>query len=116
MSLFAKKLGVPDSKDWGVTAADKIEGVIDSVRDKAVVPLTTAARAIVYGLLAAIVGLVALVLVIAGLIRLLNVYLSNIPGVSDGIWVTYLVLGTVFVLAGLFVWSKRTAKATNHGA
>ena len=47
-------------------------------------------------------GLVALVLLIVGLVRGLDV---AIPG---DVWIVYVILGAVCLLAGLFLWSKRS--------
>lgn len=97
-------------RDWAGEAADSIERVIDNVRDKAVVPLMTVARAIVYGTLAAILGVGAMVLTAVLLVRLLDIYLHNISWMPDGVWVSHAVAGSVFVLAGLILWSRRNAK------
>jgi hypothetical protein len=87
--------------DWTVQAADRIEGLVTSVRDKTTVPLTTAARGIVYGLLVAFAAAVAMVLFAIAGVRILDIILPS------GIWVAYLVLGMVFVLAGVLAWRKR---------
>jgi hypothetical protein len=95
-----------DQGDWVTQATEAIEGAIDSIRDKAVVPLRTVARAIVYGLLAAIVGLAALVVFAIAFVRMLNIYLGNIPGAPDGVWLADLVAGAIFVILGVFFWTK----------
>lgn len=100
----------PKKDDWAVQAADSVERVIDAVRDKAVLPLTTLARALVYGLLAGILGLSATVLLCIALVRVIDVYADKIPGISDGVWVADLALGGVFVLIGLVLWAKRNPK------
>jgi hypothetical protein len=96
--------------DWVSQVSSTIIDVIDSIHDAAVVPLTTIARAIVFGTLALILGTGSLVLLTLGLTRLLDVYLDNIPGFPEGVWVAYLVMGAIFVGASLFLWSKRRAK------
>lgn len=80
--------------DWTVQVADAVERVVGSVRDKTTVPLTTVARALVFGLLAAIMGLAALVLVSVGLVRAVNTYL---PG---DVWSAHLLVGGIFTCAG----------------
>lgn len=89
------------SPDWTVQAADTIERVVGSIRDKTAVPLTTVARALVYGLLAAVVGTAALVLLITGVIRGLDTVLPR------GVWLPDLILGTLFTLVGFVLWRKR---------
>src|SRR4051794_41968381 len=65
--------------DWTVQATDTIESVVTAIRDKTVVPITTIARGIVYGLIAGVLGVVALVLVAITMIRFLDVYLPFDP-------------------------------------
>ncbi|MBV9254964.1 MAG: hypothetical protein JO054_12085 [Actinobacteria bacterium] len=93
-----------ESGDWSAQAADTIESVVGSIRDKTTVPLTTVARGIVYGLVAGVVGGIALLLLAIGLIRVLDVY---IPG---NVWTKYAVIGGLFTVGGLFFWSRRKPK------
>ena len=99
---------MPDAatSDWTVRTADTIDSVVGVVRDKAVVPVTTISRWVVYGLLAAIVGLMALVLLSAGVVRGIDV------ATGDGrVWIAHLITGGIFTLIGLFLWSKRAPRA-----
>jgi hypothetical protein len=90
--------------DWTVQAADTIDKVVVGIRNKTAVPLATVARALVYGLLAAVIGTAALVLFVVGLIRVLDTYLPR------GVWVPDVALGTLFTLVGLWLWRKRKPK------
>ena len=99
---------MPDAatSDWTIKAANTIDAVVGVVHDKAVVPVTTIARWLVYGLLAAIVGTMALVLTAIAVVRVLDVV------TGDGrVWIAHLVTGGIFTLAGLFAWSKRAPRA-----
>jgi hypothetical protein len=87
-------------EDWTVQAADRIEGLVASVRNKTTVPLTTVARGVVYGILAAFAGGTALVLGAIAAVRLLNL----LPG---DVWVAHLITGTFFTLIGVWAWRKR---------
>ena len=89
--------------DWAVQATDTIEGLVGSIRSKTTVPLTTAARAVVYGMLAAFAGGAALVLVAIALVR--GVDLATGRG---NVWIAHLSVGMVFVLLGVLLWRKRT--------
>ena len=99
--------------DWAVQAADTIEGVVTTVRDKTVVPLTTVARALVYGLLAAFVGAVALVLVVVLLARLSHDLLDELWDRPTAVWVGYLGTGIILALPGFLLLRRanRTRKA-----
>jgi len=101
--------------DWTVQAADTIESVVGTIRDKTVVPLTTVARGIVFGLIAGILGIVTLVLFIIGLFRVVVVYLPGWFADRSGrsVWAADVLFGGIFTLAGLFLLRK--AKSTNRG-
>ncbi|MDQ3757228.1 MAG: hypothetical protein M3394_05210 [Actinomycetota bacterium] len=90
--------------DWTVQAADTVEKVVGAVRDKTTVPLTTIARALVYGLLAAFLGVATLVLLAIAAVRAIVVVT---PG--ERAWVAHAAVGGIFTLAGLFLLRKATA-------
>jgi hypothetical protein len=98
----------PPARDWTAQGADRIESVVETVRDKTTVPVTKAARAVVYGLIAAVMGVLALMLVVIGLFRL-HVYL---PFDNEGrkVYITDLGLGAIFVGLGLLLWRRRLPK------
>src|SRR5690349_12478468 len=72
------------SADWTVQVADTIESV---------------ARALVYGILIAVLGTTALVLGVVILVRVLSYVLE--------VWAVYTILGAIFTLTGMFLWRKR---------
>ena len=115
MFSLGKKTASSNNSDWVSEATETIERVIDGIRDKAVVPLTTVARALVYGLLAIVVAIAAVVVFAIAIVRILDVYLDYIPKLSDGVWVADLVAGAIFVIAGLLLWAKRSPKAEHEG-
>ncbi len=90
---------------WTDQVADQIESVVGTIRDKTTVPATKVAQGVVFGLVALILGTVALVLLIIGVLRL-HVYLPFHPE-SRRMWVTYAGLGAIFLLAGAFLWRMR---------
>ena len=87
--------------DWTTEATDLIERTVGTVRDKTVEPARTATRVVVYGLLAALIAIPAVILLVIGAFRGL-VLLEQ--GYTWAAWVT---LGGIFVLAGAFCWTKR---------
>ena len=90
--------------DWAAQSADTIERVVGSVRGKTSEPVDKVARILVYGLLAAFLGLAVVVLLAIALVRALDV---AIPG---DVWSAHAVTGGIFTLAGLFLWRKRSVK------
>ena len=83
-------------------ALDTVDSVVAAVNDKAIRPAIVAARAVVFGVIIAVVALAVLVLLSVGFIRLTTVYLFH-----DKVWVSYLVLGAIFCAGGAFAYSKR---------
>jgi hypothetical protein len=90
--------------DWTTEAADRIEAVVATVRDKTVVPAQNVTKALVYGLLSAFFVATAVTLLCVAVFRALESYL---PG--EVYW-AYLALGGIFVVGGAFCWTRRSAK------
>jgi hypothetical protein len=86
--------------DWTGQAADRIEQVVTTVRDRTVVPARSASQVVVFGLLAAFFVITAAVLLTILLFRLLCLALP--------IWAAWLVLGGIFVAGGAFCWAIRS--------
>jgi hypothetical protein len=98
----------PPARDWTSQGADRIESIVETVRDKTTVPVTKAARAAVYGLIAGVMGVLALMLVFVGLFRL-HVYL---PFDNEGrkVYITDLGLGAIFLGLGMLLWRRRSPR------
>ena len=84
--------------DWASQTADSIDRFVETVRSNTSDRLVSVARLVVFGLLAAIMGVTALVLVAVFLIRFVDAYLPA------GVWAAELVVGGLFTLGGLFLW------------
>lgn len=103
--------------DWPAQATDAIVNLVDSVKDKVNGPATSAARAIVYGTLAAIVGTAALVLVLALTLRGIDILAQVVLDALDieragrSTWIAHLLLGLVLLLPGVMLWRKGTRPA-----
>ena len=90
--------------EWPKQAADTVVDTIAKVRDKTTKPALVASRALVYGIVIAVVGSVAAVLGLLLLIRLL----SYLPG---DIWTVYAGLFAVFTLLGIVLLRKANRPA-----
>jgi uncharacterized membrane protein YqjE len=93
-------------RDWTAEVTDRIELVVGTVRDKTAVPATKVAETVVYGVVAALLALVALVSSVLLLIRLLYVYLPIHP-LSRRIWIADAIAAAIFLGAGAFLWRMR---------
>ena len=89
--------------DWTTDAVDTLEQIVGTVRDKTVLPAQRATRAVVYGLLVGFFVFVAVVMLAIALFRVLVVLVGDV-------WLAYLILGGIFVIAGAFVWTLRFAQ------
>ena len=94
--------GIPGlPPDWPQQATGRVVDLVDNVRSKTAGPAIRISRAIVYGLVALILLLLALPIFLIGITRLLD---YAIPG--NVYWV-YFGIGGVFTLLGLLLWSRR---------
>lgn len=106
MSSSSPSADPPRSPDgWPAQAADSIERFVTKVRDATTGKAITAARAVVYGLLALILAIMVLVLAINTVVRLLVSYL---PG--ERVWLAHLISGVFFVIVGAIAWKFRRTK------
>lgn len=87
--------------DWAAEAAGRIEALVSAVRAKTVDRLAVLARLVVFGLVAAVMALAAVILLVVGGVRFLDAVLPR------QVWLADAVLGLLFVSAGLILWSKR---------
>lgn len=90
-------------RDWPLHLTDTIVRVVDQVRDKTTSRAIKVARVAVFGLIAAIVGSIALILLLIGALRALD---RSMPG---SVWSAYLVLSAVFLALGAFLLTKATS-------
>jgi hypothetical protein len=86
--------------EWTSQAADTIEKTVVAVRDRTVEPATRAANYMVYGVFAACCLLTALLLTTIVLFRVLTYAMP--------VWAAWMLLGGIFVIGGLFLWTRRT--------
>jgi hypothetical protein len=95
-----------DGPDWTDQVTDLIVDTVDTVRSKTTGPLLGFARGSVYAVVIAVIAVPVVVLLLAGLVRLVN---WALPG---DVWYAYLLLGIVFVLAGVVSWTKRPSTSS----
>ena len=93
--------------EWPGQAADVIVDTIAKVRDRTTKPAIVAARGLVYGLMALIVGTVAAVLL---LIVVVHMWDNWFPG---KVWILYAILFVGFSTGGLVLLRRANAPATD---
>jgi hypothetical protein len=113
---MADQVSAPGAdRDWTVEVANRIESVVDTVRDKTTKPVTTVAHVIVFGLVAGVLGSVGFFLIVVAGVRVLDVYLPFHP-LARRVWVVDAGAAAIFLGAGAFLWRKRRAKVSQERA
>lgn len=87
--------------DWTDQVADYIVDTVDQVRAKTTAPAFKAARGVVYGVLIAFLAVMVVILLSVAAFRALDYV---IPG---HVWISYLIVGGVYCLVGVALWSQR---------
>ena len=93
--------------NWAADLADTIERVVGTVRERTTKPLVTASRAVVFGLLAGILGITAVVLLVIIGTRATQALLDIWFRHEMSVYLSYFIIGGIICLGGLFVLSKR---------
>ena len=92
---------------WPGDLADAVEHVVGTVRDRATTPVVKVTRGIVYGLLASFVAITALVALLIGVTRGLQVLLDFGMSEAQAVYVSYFIMGGILSLAGWLVLVMR---------
>lgn len=99
--------------DWPQQATEKIVNFVDDVKHKTTEPATKVVRGLVYGIVIVLLGVPAVIMLLVGVVHILNksfiALFDNAFDLTVDVWLTYLVLGVVFSLAGWILWRKRVA-------
>ncbi len=86
-------------ENWVENTVEKLVSATQGVKAKTVSPMRKIIKAIVYGIVAAILVVTALVLLAIAAFRGLTHYVE--------VWQTYMILGSIFFALGILFWSKR---------
>ncbi len=93
--------------NWAADLTDQIVGFVGNVRDKTTNNAILAVRAVVFGLLAAFLGMTAVVLLLIVCTRGLQSLLDIFTTWERSVYVSYFIIGGIFTLLGLFLMKKR---------
>ena len=99
------------TEDWPAQATDTIVRVVGTASNKVTGPVTTAARALVFGLFAAILGTAVITLVSILAVRLANNYLPDSVFGEEHVWAAHVLIGLVFSILALLLWRKTKPRA-----
>lgn len=99
-----------DEEDWPAKASATVVQYVGTVRDKTTGPALRLSRNLVYFAAMGMIASVVLILALVMLVRLLVSATAYVPSVEEGeTWLAYLILGVVFIGAGMFLWRKKEA-------
>lgn len=93
-------------EDWASAVAALLERLTGEVERRAVRPIETLGRGVVFGLLIAIVAPVVVTMLAVGVVRLLNE--TIFVGLD---WASLFVVGGILAGAGVFLWTKRAPRS-----
>lgn len=93
-------------EDWASTVTAKVEEIVSVVRDRTVRPVQQVVRVAIFALVATTAVAVVAVMTAIGLVRILD----NLA-FRGHVWASYLVIGGIFVLAGLLISSRGTRRS-----
>lgn len=95
-------------EDWSARATSTIVGYVDTIRGATTGKALVASRVAVYGVAAALVGMMMAILMLIVMIRFLVVVTGYWDVVGEGgVWLAYWILGVIFLAAGALTWRMR---------
>lgn len=93
----------PTEGDWVTQVVSLVDRTVGTVRDKTTRPVAGAAKALVWGLMAALLGAVALVLLLIAADRVLVILTGHRA------YLAHMIVGIVLIAVGLIAMRKRHA-------
>ena len=95
--------------NWANDVTDQVTAFVGKVRDTATNKAIVAVRAVVFGLLALLLGIALLVLIIIGTTRGIQAALATFLDWDTAVYVSYYLLGGILTIVGLFAMGQRTS-------
>ena len=93
--------------NWAPELADTVERVVGTVRQKTTDNVVKAARIIVFGLLGALLGITAMILLVIIFTRALQALLDFAVTPARAVYISYFIVGGICCLFGALLMRKR---------
>lgn len=93
--------GAHGETDWTDQVTNLVVETVDTVRNRTTGPILHYSRASVNAVVALLLALPVALLMVIGAIRLLAWALGQV-------WIAYTIVGTILVLVGVALWSRRS--------
>jgi uncharacterized membrane protein len=97
--------------NWATETTDRLVSFIDSVRAQTTQKVIYAARGAVFGLLAAFLGILILIVVLIGGMRAFQALLALAVDWDQAVYLSYFIIGAIFSVIGIVLFRKRNAAA-----
>ena len=97
--------------NWATEITDRLVTFIDQVRSQTTTKVVYAARGVVFGLIAAILGVFILIIVLVGLMRGLQSLLALGMDWEQAVYVSYFIVGGIMTIVGLVLFRMRNSAA-----
>ena len=94
--------------NWADETTDTVVRLVGKVRDNGTTKVVYVARGVVYGIIAAFLGIFALVILVIGLMRAIQSALDWQFDHDRSVYISYLLVGGIFALVGLLLFKKRS--------
>lgn len=94
-------------ENWASEVTQQITSLVGSVRDNTTNNAIKAVRAVVWGILIAVLGITALVLALIFLTRGLQALLALAVSWDRAVYLSYLLLGGIFIVVALLFFRRR---------
>ncbi len=106
MSTVERQSAAPAPEEaWADRVADRIEEIVTEIRRRSYSPLRTLATAVVLGILIGVMTALTCALLLIAVNRALDSYFF-----PQSVWEGYLIVGGIFSVAGLLVWTRRRSR------
>lgn len=93
------------NEDWPTAATDQVVRWIDVVRDATTTRAITAATVIKYGFVVGVISVLLFIFLVIAAMRGAEAALIGV-GLTDPMWIVYLVFGAFFALIGIYAWRR----------
>ncbi len=97
--------------NWARDTTDTIVQFVGNVREQTTTKIVYAARGVVFGLIAVIVGMFTATLLVIGLLRGVQALFDLGVSSPRAVYLSYFTVGGIFCLLGVFLFRKRNARA-----
>ena len=98
--------------NWPRDTTDTLVRLVGTVRDQTTTKAVFAARALVYGIIAAFLGVFILAITIIGLMRGIQSLLDLAVTEPQSVYLSYFIVGGMLCLVGLLLFRKRDASTS----